>query len=184
MHLSGQPALPFYRLAIQPTERHAMSDPNTRIPTLADLGNSGFMGARPNPSPHMSGHVPPAPSPFAAQPSSTSIATGPSWRAHADVAAPVHSPVPRVPSTLRERMTSFAIAGAALCALYAWLGVHGAGVVIAAYAIAGAGVGAVAAVVLAILAKLLELAIKLFIICMQIAFAGVVIYALVRWFGH
>jgi len=112
------------------------------------------------------------------------IATGPSWRENANVAAPAHAPMPHVRSTLRERMASFALFGAALCALYAWLGTHAAGAGIAAYAIAGAGAGAAAAVVLAILAKLLELAIKLLVIGVQIAFAGAVIYVLVRWFPH
>ena len=63
--------------------------------------------------------------------------------------------------------------GAVICALYAWLGVQAAGAVIAGYAITGAVLGAIAAVVLAILFKLLELAIKLLVICVQIALVHV-----------
>ena len=40
------------------------------------------------------------------------------------------------------------------------------------------------AVVLAILVKLFELAIKLLVICVQIALAGGAIYLLARWLQH
>ena len=114
-----------------------MSDPNTRIPTHSDLNNPSFMGVRPNPSPHMSGHVPLPPSPFSSPTPSPFIATGPDWRANAAVEQSAQGHAPAVPSTLTEHMASFAMVGAVLCALYAWLGVHAAGPVIAGYAMAG-----------------------------------------------
>ena len=48
----------------------------------------------------------------------------------------------------------------------------------------GGALGAVVAVVLAILVKLFELAIKLLVICVQIALAGGAIYLLARWLEH
>lgn len=161
-----------------------MSDPNTRIPTHSDLNNPSFMGVRPNPSPHMSGHVPPPPSPFARPTPSPFSATGPTWRANPAAERTAQVCAPAVASTLTDRMASFAMVGAVICALYAWLGVHAAGAVIAGYAMAGAVLGAAAAVVLAILVKLLELAIKLLVICVQIALAGGAIYLLTRWLQH
>jgi len=157
---------------------------NWKTPDLSDLSRSNYMGPRPNPSPHMSGHVPPA-TPWVAP-------TRDSWR---PIAARPTTPSknarsvaatepPAVPKTLSQRAATFALWGAALAGLYAWLGVHATVMSAVGYAVAGAILGAIAAVAVAIVVKLVEVALKVLVLCLKIGLPLALLYILLRSLGH
>jgi hypothetical protein len=151
------------------------SDPNTRIPTFKDLGNPSFSGPRPNPSPHMGGHVPP-PVPFT--PPRITGFSGPTFPTHDRLQQPREQ---SVATSSGPSISSFATTCAVLGALYAWLVIHGGFAVIGGYALAGAAVGAVAAIALAIAVKVFELAVKLVVVCLKVGVVLGLLYLAVLW---
>lgn len=92
-----------------------------------------------------------------------------------------HAREPTVPVPLGQSISSFATTGAVLCALYAWLVISGSFALIAGYALAGAAVGAVAAVALAVAVKVFEIAVKLLVVSLKIAIVVGLLYIAFLW---